>query len=78
MNFTNAIIFFVVVASLLNFVEGFHGTEVTYVLSKIDNRKYLVRNLEDKELAADHLAQLRKKLKKIVKHIRKKHWILFS
>ena len=50
--------------------EGF-STEVTYVRSKVDNRRYLVRNIEGKEESADHLAELRARLKNFVKDIKK-------
>lgn len=53
-------------------MEGFN-TEVTYVKSSVDNRSYLVRNLEDKGLAADHLAGLRKTLVKFTRDIKNKH-----
>ena len=48
-------------------------TEVNYMISKIDNRKYLVRNLEDKEKAADLLATIRKNLIKISQELKKKN-----
>ena len=38
------------------------SSDVTYVVSSVDNRKYLVRNLPDKKQAADILANTRKKL----------------
>lgn len=36
--------------------------EVTYVKSKVDNRSYLVRDLPDKQAAADMLASIRKNI----------------
>ncbi len=44
--------------------------EVIYTKSKIDNREYLVRNLKDKQQAADLLAKVRAKLIKIVDHVK--------
>ncbi len=70
---SNAIILFVVAISAVNFIEKFHGNEITYVKSSIDNRKYLVRNIQDKQRAANMLAKLRAKLKRFVKDIGKSH-----
>lgn len=49
--------------------------EVSHVRSEVDQRNYLVLNLPDRQLAADHLAKLRIKLEKFVKHmhLNKKH-----
>ena len=41
------------------------SNEVIYVKSNLDNNEYLVRNLEDKDKAANMLAKLRLKLEKI-------------
>jgi len=49
------------------------SNEVIYVKSDIDNNEYLVRNLKDKELAANTLAVLRKKLEKICGLMQKKY-----
>ena len=61
----------VVILSVINYVEAFGSNEVTYISSRLDGRKYLVRNLDDSEKAADLLATLRKRLKKLVKNIKK-------
>jgi hypothetical protein len=49
------------------------SNEVIYVKSTIDNNEYLVRNLEDKNLAADMLAKLRSKLEKICEIMKNKY-----
>ena len=49
------------------------SNEVIYVKSTIDNNEYLVRNLEDKNLAADMLAKLRGKLEKICEIMKNKY-----
>jgi predicted metal-dependent hydrolase len=49
------------------------NNEVVYVKSNIDNNEYLVRNLNDKEKAADVLATLRIKLEKICDIMKKKY-----
>ncbi len=46
------------------------NNELFYVESTIDNKRYLVQNLEDKQSAADTLAQIRINLDKIVNHFR--------
>lgn len=47
--------------------------EITYVKSNIDNREYLVRNLPDKQKAADILATIRNKLESICESMKKKY-----
>ena len=44
-------------------------SELTYVLSNIDNEKYLVRNRKDKQEAADLFANLKTKLMTLVKDL---------
>ena len=64
----------IVAFSLLGYTHLEHLTnEVTYVKSSIDNHEYLVRNLEDKEEAANILAKIRKKLEDICKLMIKKY-----
>ena len=59
---------------LLGYTHLEHLTnEVTYVKSNIDNNEYLVRNIKDKELAADMLAKMRMKLEEICKVMKKKY-----
>ncbi len=48
-------------------------TEVNYMVSKIDGRKYLVRNLKDKQEAADLLATIRKNLIRLSQELKKKN-----
>ena len=47
--------------------------EVTYVISDIDNHKYLVRNLEDSREAANLLARIKKKLVILCDELKKKY-----
>ena len=44
--------------------------EVTFVKSKVDNNEYLVRNLKDKQQAADTLAYIRNNLMNIVNYLK--------
>ena len=48
-------------------------SNVLYIKSKVDNRKYLVRNLDDKQEAADLLATIRKNLIKLTQELKKKN-----
>lgn len=63
---------YVMITSLSNYVELFTG-EAVFVVSKIDKQKYLVRNLEDKDQAADKLAELKSKLVEFVSYMNKKN-----
>jgi predicted metal-dependent hydrolase len=47
--------------------------EVTYIKSSVDNNEYLVRNLEDKEEAANLLAKIRIKLETLCKIMKEKY-----
>lgn len=55
----------VILMSIFMYYEGKY-TELTYVKSDVDNQEYLVRNREDKQDAADILANIKKNLLKIV------------
>lgn len=60
----NAISIFTLIflmVTIFIFLES-KSSDVTYVVSSVDNRKYLVRNLPDKKQAANILANTRKKL----------------
>jgi len=59
---------------LLGYTHYEHLTnEVIYVKSSVDNNEYLVRNLEDKEEAANVLANLRMKLQKLCDVMKEKY-----
>lgn len=45
-------------------------SELTYVKSTVDGKEYLVRNREDKILAADKIATIKKNLSKIVLYLK--------
>lgn len=58
----------IIALCLLGYTHYEHlSNEVTFVKSNIDNNEYLVRNLKDKDIAANMLAKLRIKLEKICK-----------
>jgi predicted metal-dependent hydrolase len=59
---------------LLGYTHYEHlSNEVIYVKSSIDNNEYLVRNLKDKEIAANILAKLRMKLEKLCKIMKNRY-----
>jgi hypothetical protein len=55
------------VATLLFF--SFQNNEVTYVRSDIDNESYLVRDLPDKQRAANMLSRIKINIDKVVEHL---------
>ena len=62
----------IIALCLLGYTHYEHlSNEVTYVKSNIDNNEYLVRNLKDKDNAANMLAKLRMKLEKICEIMKK-------
>ena len=65
------IVSILVISSLINY-EGF-SNEMSYVKSTVDNKRYLVRNMPDKQKACDLLATIKKKLCKLVDHLEKKY-----
>lgn len=54
------------------FIQNHFG-EVDYVTSKVDGRKYLVRNLPDAQKAADMLADINADLVRLVRHMSAKY-----
>tara|TARA_Y100001958_G_C21237887_1_gene564755 strand:+ start:2637 stop:3230 length:594 start_codon:yes stop_codon:yes gene_type:complete len=68
-NFLFLFIFFIIVLSLFIYTES-RTNEIIYVESTIDNRRYLVRNVEDKQEAADMLAHMRGRLDKMINYMK--------
>ena len=66
---TTVIILIVLVLSFFLHYESKYS-ELTYVVSTIDNKPYLVRNREDKLQAANLLATVRKNLDSIVEYLK--------
>lgn len=56
--FLNIFVTIILLSILYMYFES-RSYDVTYVKSNIDNREYLVRNLSDKQMAADLLAKIR-------------------
>ena len=67
--FLNFFVFAILIMILYMYLET-RSYEVIYTKSKIDGKEYLVRNLKDKQQAADLLAKVRAKLIKIVDHVK--------
>ena len=65
MNASEIIVIMIMVTIIVFYIQN-ENVEVEYVLSNIDGRRYLVKNLEDKQKAADILAKLNKSLIKLV------------
>ena len=64
----------VIAFCLLGYTHLEHlSNEVIYVKSELDNKEYLVRNLKDKNEAANVLARIRMKLEKICKIMKEKY-----
>lgn len=68
MNFLDVFIIFVITLLLVMFIQNHYG-EVEYVKSNLDNRHYLVRKLADAQDAADYLADINKRLVKLIRHM---------
>lgn len=71
MIFINLIIVFVLLIIAKIYFEG-RNSEISYVKSPRDGREYLVRNLPDKEDAANNISKIKEKLNTIVDYLREK------
>lgn len=64
----------VIAFALLGYTHIEHLTnEVTYVKSSVDDKEYLVRNMDNKEAAANTLASIRTKLEALCKLMKEKY-----
>ncbi len=71
-DFTSFFITSILLTTIFIHMEN-RNKELTYVVSKVDNRKYLVRNLPDKQQAADLIATVRGNLVKLAQELKKKN-----
>lgn len=74
MNKENSLYLFIIIFISVcgyTYYEGM-SNEVTYVKSDIDQREYLVRNVDDKQEAADLLARMRVNIDKLLKYLQDK------
>lgn len=58
---------------LIIFYIQYQNIEVEYVISSIDNKAYLVKNLPDKKKSANLLAKLNDTLQKLIQHMLTKY-----
>jgi hypothetical protein len=72
MGFSEIFVLIIVGITLIAYIVNTIDTEVEYVKSKVDGKKYLVRSLPDKQEAADLLAELNKDMMKLINHLLKK------
>lgn len=72
LSFLDIFIIVVIIVILVFYIKN-HYAEVTYVKSKVDGRKYLVRRLHDRQEAADRIASINKDLQILVKHLGAKY-----
>lgn len=71
-SFVEVAFFVVIVLVALSYMAN-QSMEVSMVESRIDKRKYVVRNVSDKQAAADLLATLNKRMSALIKHMRSKY-----
>ena len=71
-DFTSFFITSILLTTLYMHLEN-RNKELTYVKSTIDGRKYLVRNLPDKQDAANMIATVRGNLVKLAQELKKKN-----
>lgn len=72
MSFLDIFVLFVLLVIAFIYVRNQYG-EVEYVTSKVDNHRYLVLKLPEKQEAADTLANLTKDMIKLIKHLKAKY-----
>lgn len=60
----------IIVSMLLLIYYWWTTTLSVYVISQIDNKPYLVRNLSDKQQTSNILAQIRRNIKNLVKYMK--------
>lgn len=72
MSFIELFIIFVMAIIIVMYIQNHYG-EVDYVTSRLDGRKYLVRNLPDAQKAADMLADINTDIVKLVRHMNAKY-----
>jgi predicted metal-dependent hydrolase len=66
------IIVFVILLSIYLAIDR-KNSNLVYIKSTIDNNTYLVRNVEDKQNAANLMASIRQKLERVIDYLTKKY-----
>lgn len=72
MSFLDFFVLFVLIVIIVLYFKNILS-EVEYVESNVDGKKYLVLKLPDKQEAADSLANLVKDMKQLIAYLKKKH-----
>ena len=72
MDWSTAVVFIVIVAVGVAIYCNQSSYEVVSVESSVDKKTYIVRNMPDRQSAADMLARIREKLNRVVAHLRSK------
>jgi predicted metal-dependent hydrolase len=72
MNNVEVIIIFIISVYILFIIQKKYF-EVSYVLSTIDKKHYVVKNVEGKQEAANILARLNIKIQKLLEHVKTKY-----
>lgn len=72
MDWSTAVVFIVIVAVGVAIYCNQSSYEVVSVKSSVDKEMYIVRNMPDRQSAADMLAHIRQKLNRVVAHLRSK------
>jgi hypothetical protein len=69
------VIIITVIVLILSLLLKYESTnsELTYVTSNVDGRQYLVRNVPDRQYAADMLAQIRANFTKIIDYLKENY-----
>ena len=70
-NFIAIFILFVIILIIMMHYDTLFNN-LTYVKSKIDGNKYLVRNVEDKQNAANLIGRINKKILILIEYLKKK------
>lgn len=71
-DFVSLITIFIIVLSLFIYYESKYSN-VIYIKSDLDNKMYLVRNLPDKQKAANLLSQIKQRLTKLTRYLDSKN-----
>ena len=71
-SFVEYFVIFIMVIIVILYVKQYYG-EVSYIKSKVDDRMYLVRKMQDQKEAADYLADINKRGLQLINHMKKKY-----
>lgn len=66
------VLVFVIIVFIIYYIDPSNNTEVLFVMSNIDGKRYIVRNLPDRKKAANLLALINQNSLKLIDHLIKK------